>query len=67
MPQIALEPWPSCQNHVMRPKVAESDTRFSSSAFAASTTERNARASRMNVSTAMIANISGKLPKTACE
>ncbi len=66
MPNMALEPWPSCQNHVSRPKAAPIEIRFSRTAFTASTSERNARVSSAIVSSAMTANISGKLPNTAC-
>ena len=65
MSNSADEPWPCCQNHVITPNVAASESRFSTIAFAASTTERNARASSRNVSTATTPNISGKLPKIA--
>ena len=65
MPNSAPEPWPCCQKNVITPNVAASEIRFSRIAFAASTTERNARASSRNVSTATTLNISGKLPKIA--
>jgi DNA-binding NarL/FixJ family response regulator len=39
------------------------DIRLNSTAFAASSSDRNARASRMNVSSEMTASISGKLPR----
>ena len=65
MEKIACEPWPSCQNQVSRPKVAPSESRLSTTALAASTSERNARASRRNVMMAMRANIRGKWPNTA--
>ena len=48
--QIASEPWPCWKMKTMIPNAAPSETRLRIAAFSGSTSERNARASRMNVS-----------------
>ena len=48
------------------PNATPSETRFSNTAFSASTTERNARISRMNVSRTTNASTYRKFPYTAC-
>ena len=60
-PKIASEPWPSCQNQVMNPKTAASDTRLSSTALIGSSSERNVRTSSTNVISAISASTYGKL------
>ena len=62
MPQIASEPWPCCQTRTSTPQAAATLSTFRMTAFSGSSSERNARASRMNVMTAISAIISGKLP-----
>ena len=62
IPQIRFEPWPSCQISVITPHDAATLITLRMTAFSGSSSERNARASRMNVRTAMIAIIAGKLP-----
>ncbi len=53
MPNTASEPWPSCQNSTVAPKVAATETMFSRTAFTGSTIDRNVRTSSMNVTSAM--------------
>ena len=62
MSNTAFEPCPSCQNSTISPSVAPSEIRLRITAFNGSNSDRNARASRMNVSTAISTSISGKLP-----
>ena len=49
MPQIASEPWPSCQTSSSTPHAAATLMTFRITAFSGSSSERNARASRTNV------------------
>ena len=65
MPQIRCDPWPCCHTRVSTPHAAATLTTLRITAFAGSRSERNARASRMNVTSAISAIISGKLPYTA--
>ena len=62
MPQIWLEPWPSCQTSWSTPHAAPTLITFSTTAFSGNSSERNARASSTNVISAISAIISGKLP-----
>ena len=62
IPQIASEPCPSCQTRTSTPQAAATLRMLSMIAFSGSSSERNARASRMNVVIAIRAIISGKLP-----
>jgi transposase len=66
MLNTAWDPWPCCQNQVIAPNVAASETRFSTTALTGSRTERNAPVRSTRVSTAMTASMSGKFPNTAC-
>ena len=47
MPKIAFEPCPSCQNSTIKPSVAASEIRFSTTALSGSSSDRNARTSSM--------------------
>ena len=62
MPQIASDPTPCCHTRTIRPQAAPTESRFSRTALRGRTSERNARASRTNVSTEITAMTSGKLP-----
>ena len=62
MPQSTSEPWPSCQTIASTPQAAATLATFRTTAFSGSSSERNARASRMKVTIAISAIISGKLP-----
>ena len=62
MPQISSEPWPCCQTSTSTPQAAATLRMLRMIAFAGRSSERNARASRMNVVTVISAIISGKLP-----
>jgi hypothetical protein len=59
--KIVFDPCPSCHTHVMTPKVAASEIRLRTTAFAASTTERNARVRAMKVRTDRMIRSSGTL------
>ena len=43
------DPWPCWKTNTMIPKAAASESRFSTTALTASTTDRNARVSRIRV------------------
>ena len=58
----SAEPWPCWKTKTTIPNAAASETRLSSTALSASTSERNARASRIRVSTSTKASTYGKLP-----
>ncbi len=62
MPQIASEPKPCCQTSTSTPQAAATLRTLSTIAFSGSSSDRNARASRMNVVIVISAIISGKLP-----
>jgi hypothetical protein len=62
IPKSASEPRPCCQIRVTTPQAAATLRMLSRIAFAGNSSERNARASRMNVVIAIRAIISGKLP-----
>ena len=62
MPQIASEPQPCCQTRTRSPHAAATESRFSRTALSGSTSERNARASRTNVSAEISAITSGNSP-----
>ena len=62
MPQIASLPWPCWKMKTTIPNAMPSEIRFITTAFIASTTERNARISRMNVRMITNASTYGKLP-----
>jgi hypothetical protein len=55
-------PYPFCQTRTSTPYAAPSDTRLSSTAFAGSTSDRNARASNKNVTRQTIPSMYGKRP-----
>ena len=62
MPQIASEPWPCCQTSSSTPQAAPTLSDVQQHRLGGSSSERNARASRTNVTSAISAIISGKLP-----
>jgi hypothetical protein len=62
IPHSALEPWPSCHTSVITPHAAATLITFRTTAFSGSRSERKARASSRNFSTAINAIITGKLP-----
>ncbi len=62
IPKIASEPRPCCQIRTTTPQAAATLRMLSTIAFSGSSSERNARASRMKVVIVISAIISGKLP-----
>jgi hypothetical protein len=66
IPHSAREPIPSCHTSVITPHAAPTETTFSTTAFSGSSSERNARASNANVTSAISAIITGNDPYTAC-
>ncbi len=61
-PKMGIDPCPSWNTQVSTPYAAASEIRLKTTAFRASTTERNARASKMNVAIAISVSISGNMP-----
>ncbi len=59
-PQMASDPWPCWKMKTMIPKAAPRESTFRITAFSGSTSERNARASRMKVRITTKASTSGK-------
>jgi hypothetical protein len=60
MPQIASVPIPFCQTSTITPHAAATESRFRTTAWSGSTSERKARARSTNVSAAISAIVSGK-------
>ena len=62
MPHSRSDPWPFCHMIASTPHVAVTLAMLRTTAFSGSSSERNARASRMNVTIPISAIISGKPP-----
>ena len=62
MSKIAPEPWPSCQNRTMKPHTAPIEMMLNTTALSGSSSERNTRASRTYVISAITITTHTKLP-----